>query len=120
MANVVDYFEVGSPDPEASKAFYRQMFEWEIGPPSPAAYSMVNTSAGGLWDTSAMGGEHWGIFYVHVDDVAEAVRKAQSLGAVVALPVTANPAIEFAHLIDPQGNRFGVWRPRVQGDQPSG
>jgi predicted enzyme related to lactoylglutathione lyase len=111
MSNPVDYFEIGSPDPEATRAFYQQLFDWEIGPPSPAAYSMVNATEGGLWDTSGMGGGSWGIFYVHVDDVAQAVAKALSLGARVVLPVTSNPAIEFAHLADPQGNRFGVWRP---------
>ncbi|MCZ2404048.1 VOC family protein [Paenarthrobacter sp. Z7-10] len=120
MATHVDYFEVGSPDPEVSKAFYGQLFDWEVGPPSPGAYSTVNGTAGGLWDTSAVGGGNWAIFYVHVDDVAEAVRKAESLGATVALPLTTNPAIEFAHLIDPHGNRFGVWRPRDQAEgQPS-
>ncbi len=115
MANPVDYFEVGSPDPEGTKAFYRQMFDWQIGEPSPAAYSMVNSTEGGVWDTSGMGGGNWAIFYVHVEDVAQAVEKAQSLGATVVLPVTSNPAIEFAHLSDPQGNRFGVWRPHSEG-----
>lgn len=117
MTNRVDYFEVGSPRPQVSKAFYGQLFDWKIGPPSPAAYSMVNATEGGLWDTSAVGGDSWAIFYVHVDNVAEAVQRAESLGATVALPVTSNPTIEFAHLIDPDGNRFGVWRPR---DLPTG
>lgn len=112
MNNKVDYFEIGSAEPEATKAFYGQMFDWDTGAPAPAAYSMVNATEGGIWDTSTMGGDRWAIFYVHVDDVEEAVKKAESLGATVAMPVTSNPRIEFAHLIDPQGNRFGVWRPR--------
>lgn len=114
MANKVDYFEIGSPDPEASKAFYQGLFGWQVGQPSPAKYSMINQSLGGLWDTSGMGGGHWAIFYVHVDDVKAAVSKAEELGAKVALPFTDNGAIEFAHLTDPHGNRFGVWRPKAQ------
>jgi predicted enzyme related to lactoylglutathione lyase len=31
------------------------------------------------------------------------------------VPYVDNGAIEFAHLVDPQGNRFGVWRPKQQG-----
>jgi predicted enzyme related to lactoylglutathione lyase len=62
-------------------------------------------------DPGDIGGANWTIFYVHVDDVAEAVKRAESLGAEVAIPVTAGGGIEFAHLNDPQGNRFGVWRP---------
>jgi predicted enzyme related to lactoylglutathione lyase len=30
----------------------------------------------------------------------------------VAVPLTDNGAIEFAHLVDPIGNRFGIWRPK--------
>ena len=111
MTNRVDYFEIGSPAPQASAAFYSGLFGWQIGPPSEAHYSMVDGDAGGLWDTTAMGGGSWAIFYVHVDDVAQAVQRAEELGATVALPVIDNGSITFAHLIDPLGNRFAVWRP---------
>jgi len=108
----VDYFEIGTPDAEASMAFYEDLFGWEIASePSEAGYRMVNGDEGGLWDTSTMGAANWAIFYVHVDDVDETVKRAQSLGANVEIPVTSGGGIEFAHLTDPQGNRFGVWRP---------
>ncbi len=114
MANKIDYFEIGSADPAASKAFYGTLFGWEIGPPSsPAQYSMIDEDHGGLWDTSAIGGVNWAIFYVHVDDVRAAMDQAQKLGATVAVPFTDNGGIEFAHLVDPLGNRFGVWRPKT-------
>ena len=113
MANTVDYFEIGSPDGPASKAFYATLFGWTIGPPSPANYSPINGDKGGLWDTSAIGGGSWAIFYVNVDDVAEAIAQAQELGATIAIPLTDNGVIEFAHLVDPLGNRFGVWRPKL-------
>ncbi|GAA1440396.1 VOC family protein [Leifsonia poae] len=111
MTNRIDYFEIGTPAPEATKTFYSGLFGWEIGPPSEAHYSMVDGGAGGLWDTTAMGGGSWAIFYVHVDDVADAVARAEELGATIALPVIDNGDITFAHLVDPLGNRFAVWRP---------
>jgi predicted enzyme related to lactoylglutathione lyase len=112
MSNKVDYFEIGTPDAEASRTFYAQLFGWEIASESSeAGYRMVNDGQGGLWDTSSIGAANWAIFYVHVDDVAESVRLAESLGAEVAIPLTAGGGIEFAHLKDPQGNRFGVGRP---------
>ncbi|MGO4689352.1 VOC family protein [Glaciibacter sp. 2TAF33] len=113
MPNVVDYFEVGSPDPGAARAFYSGMFDWEVGAPSPAQYSMVNGDAGGLWDTTEIGGANWAIFYVHVDDVHQAIADATRLGGTVVLPFVDNGRIEFAHLLDPFGNRFGVWRPKT-------
>ncbi|MDQ2750454.1 MAG: VOC family protein [Actinomycetota bacterium] len=113
MANEVNYFEIGSPEPEAAREFYGALFDWEVGAPSmPARYSMVNQSAGGLWDTSNLGGARYAIFYVQVEDVTAAIDRAQELGAAVVLPFIDNGRIEFAHLSDPQGNRFGVWRPK--------
>lgn len=91
MSNDVDYFEIGSPDAQASRAFYGGLFGWTFGEPSmPARYSMIENDKGGLWDTSAMGGTSRAIFYVQVDNVR----------------------IEFAHLVDPHGNRFGIWKPK--------
>jgi predicted enzyme related to lactoylglutathione lyase len=73
---------------------------------------MVDEGRGGLWDTSDLNGERWAIFYVHVEDVAAALDQAVRLGATVAIPVTDNGGIQFAHLLDPLGNRFGIWRPK--------
>jgi predicted enzyme related to lactoylglutathione lyase len=73
---------------------------------------MINGGEGGLWDTSKMGGDKWAIFYVLVDDVNEAVKQAEVRGARIAIPIVSSPVIEFAHLIDKDGNRFGVWKPK--------
>lgn len=114
MTNKIDYFEIGSPDPQASRAFYSGLFDWEIEeePDGDAPYRMVDAPNGGLWDTTDMGGPNWAIFYVHVEDVAAAVEQAVKLGATVAVPLVDNGQIYFAHLLDPQGNRFGVWHPK--------
>jgi predicted enzyme related to lactoylglutathione lyase len=114
MAATVNYFEIGSPDPDRAKAFYGSLFDWSVGEPSQAGYRTVEGDRGGLWDTSGIGGASWAIFYVQVDDVQATVTQAEGLGATVAVPFTDNGPIEFAHLIDPQGNRFGVWKPKQQ------
>jgi predicted enzyme related to lactoylglutathione lyase len=110
MANEVDYFEIGTPNPEASRAFYGGLFGWTFGEPSEQAYAMVNGTAGGLWDTSATGMGSWAVFYVHVDDVAASLAAARELGANVVVPLIDNGQITFAHLTDPDGNRFAIWR----------
>ena len=113
MANQVDYFEIGSPDPQASQAFYGGLFGWQFGEPSAAAYQMVNGTEGGLWDTSGQGGANWAIFYVHVDDVQASLDSAVALGATIAVPLVDNGRIQFAHLVDPTGNRFAIWKPNA-------
>lgn len=112
MTAEVNYFEIGTPDPDAARAFYGSLFGWTFGDASPQGYRMINTEQGGLWDTSSLSGATWAIFYVQVDDVAAAISQAESLGASVAVPLVDNGRIEFAHLVDPDGNRFGVWRPK--------
>jgi uncharacterized protein len=112
MSNIVNYFEIGSPDAGATTAFYGELFDWPIGEPSQVGYRMVDGDKGGIWDTTAIGGASWAIFYVQVDDVRAVIDKATSLGATVLVPFTDNGPLEFAHLQDPQGNRFGVWRPK--------
>jgi len=74
---------------------------------------MVDEARGGLWDTSDLGAANWAIFYVRVEDVPAALDQALRLGASVAIPFTDNGGIEFAHLLDPLGNRFGIWRPKA-------
>ena len=112
MANEVDYFEIAGPDPEGAKAFYGGLFDWTFGDASAGAYSPVNGEKGGLWDTTEMGSPSWAIFYVRVDDVATAIDTALGLGGSIAVPLVDNGTIQFAHLIDPAGRRFGVWKPK--------
>jgi len=110
MPNVVNYFEIGTPDAGATTAFFGDLFGWKID--SSGDYRMINGDKGGVWDTTSVGGGSWAIFYVQVDDVKAAIEKATGLGAEVVVPFTDNGPLEFAHLKDPQGNRFGVWRPK--------
>lgn len=64
MADNVNYFEVGSPRPEEAQRFYGGLFGWTFGAPSPVGYRMVDHDAGGLWDTTGIGGDSWAVFYV--------------------------------------------------------
>ena len=110
MPNVVNYFEIGTPDAGATTAFFVDLFGWKLD--SSGDYRMIDGDKGGVWDTTSVGGGSWAIFYVQVDDVKAAIEKATGLGAEVVVPFTDNGPLEFAHLKDPQGNRFGVWRPK--------
>lgn len=111
MPNTVNYFEIGTPDAAKTTAFYRDLFGWQIGEASDG-YGMIDGDKGGVWDTTAIGGGSWAIFYVQVDDVKGVIDKATRFGATVVVPFTDSGPLEFAHLQDPQGNRFGVWRPK--------
>jgi len=113
MTNKVDYFEIGTPDPAATKSFYEGVFGWTIeAPQGPMNYGMIDGTSGGVWDSSDTGGDNYAIFYVNVDDVQATVDRAVELGATVKVPVMDNGTILFAHLLDPLGNRIAVWHPK--------
>jgi uncharacterized protein len=80
MANTVNYFEIGTPDPAASEAFYGGLFAWNVDEPAmPARYSMIDMNKGGVWDTTEMGATNWAILYVQVEDVQATTARAQEL-----------------------------------------
>ena len=62
MSNVVNYFEIGTPDAAATTAFYGDLFGWQIGEPSDTGYRMVDGDKGGIWDSTNIGGGSWAIF----------------------------------------------------------
>mgnify|MGYP003523341615 CR=1 FL=1 len=114
MTDPVNYFEIGTPDPTATRAFFGDVFGWTFGPSELGGYGMVNSDSGeftgGLWDTTALGSPSWAIFYVEVADIQAKLDAAAAHGAQIVLPLVDNGTIQFAHLIEPSGNRFGVWQ----------
>lgn len=117
MANTVDFFEIGTANPAAVQMFYSNLFGWTMQDHPESSYTGIETAnagRGGIWDTSEQQNNgSWAIFYVHVDDVKASIAEAEKLGATVVVPYTDNGGIEFAHLEDPDGHRFGVWKPKT-------
>lgn len=113
--NTVNYFEIGTTDPQAARAFYGEVFGWTFGAANPGGYATVNENAGGLWDSSRIGGGSWAVFYVEVADIHATLAHATAAGAATVRPLVDNGVILFAHLADPAGNRFGVWQRKVAG-----
>lgn len=115
MSDPVNYFEIGTPDPDAARAFYGGVFGWTFDDAEPGGYGFIDDAKGGLWDTSTTGGGTWAVFYIHVDDVDATLAAATAGGAEVVLPLVDNGTIQFAHLTDPAGNRFGIWHRKATG-----
>jgi predicted enzyme related to lactoylglutathione lyase len=100
--------ELASSDLEASQAFYSQLFDWQIAPfeNSPTPYLAIrngDANNGGMRDVTPPGTPpHW-LVYFGVEDVAQALAKAQELGATkLAGPIDIQMA-KIAVIQDPQG-----------------
>jgi uncharacterized protein len=125
MGNPVVHFELIGPDPARLRLFYSQLFGWDGAAGAPVAerisvtteYSFITPApdappaAGGIGGGS--GFESRAIFYVGVPNVADALARAQTLGATVVLTPQRNEGgrITVAHFGDPAGNLVGLAGP---------
>jgi uncharacterized protein len=102
----VVHFEIGCRDLAATKAFYQKMFDWPIDEQNQIG------DAGLAGHLTSLGHEpyHYTLFYVQVDDVAEAVAKAQSLGGKKVVGPVKTPVGTFAWIMDTEQNMIGLWK----------
>ena len=119
MGNPVVHFEVIGKDSQVLQKFYREAFDWEIGPPMPGAnnYAMAHPHA----DHGINGGIGGGMedyaghvtFYVEVADLDDALNKIQTIGGKTMMPPDQVPGgPKIALFTDPEGHVVGL----VQND----
>ena len=110
MGAPVVHFEIYGKDAEKLRAFYTELFGWEIHADNPMNYGLVHTNAG---DEGIDGGIAEGDARVNVvmevDDLQVYLDKAVSLGGEVVTPITEIPdMVTFAEFRDPAGNVIGM------------
>lgn len=112
MGNPIVHFEIRSTDPDASRAFYGDLFGWTYPPGGFPGYTYVDsgvptgTIPGGISPTQ--GGSAMVTVFAGVADVQAALDKAVSLGGKVVQPATKAPGVTFGLFADPQGHVVGV------------
>jgi len=124
------WYELMTPDPEGSKAFYDSVVGWNIGEGVPEynGYRMIGRSDGGfaggvlpLTDEMQQHGARptW-LGYIHVPDVDGALGKIEQSGGKTLMSANDIPNVgRIAMVADPQGAPFYVMTPATQGDQQS-
>lgn len=122
--NSIGWFEIGTDDPVAAERFYGEVFGWTVShddsKSTDPAYRIFDTGdpeglRGGLFATSGKV-SNYAVFTVLVDDVEAACRRAVEAGGAVQRAPEVNPVgVTFAHLLDPAGNHFAVFRPPLGG-----
>lgn len=105
-ARPVVHWEIVARDPQRQASFYRQLFNWDIG---PGPIMQVAPGLGGP-EPGPGGhlrqGESRGVhLYVQVRDLGAALARAASLGATVtAEPFDVPDGPTLAAIDDPEGN----------------
>jgi predicted enzyme related to lactoylglutathione lyase len=112
MSHPVVHFEIRARDVDQQRAFYANLFGWQVGEPDgPTQYRMVSTGpdaiSGGMVPSANATPSL--TFYVQVEDLEGTLQRAASLGAGTTLPPTPLPnGGRFAVMRDPEGNELGL------------
>jgi hypothetical protein len=125
------WYELMSPDPEGSKAFYDSVVDWNIGEGVPEynGYRMIGRSDGGfaggllpLTDEMQQHGARpaW-LGYIYVEDVDATVALIERAGGKALMPAFEVPNVgRVAMVADPQGAPFYIMKPIPPANDPEG
>ena len=113
MGNPVVHFEIGGLDADRTRAFYAELFDWDVrGDPSGSALVDTRSEAGirgGIMQTPPQA-RPYVTFYVGVDDLAKYLTRAEELGGSKVLdPMEVGRIGAFAMFADPDGNLVGLF-----------
>jgi predicted enzyme related to lactoylglutathione lyase len=114
MGQPVTWFEVLGRDREKLQGFYSGLFDWKIDDSAEMKYGMVqpeNGIPGGVGESPDGGAGHV-TFYVSVDDVNAAAKKAEELGGTTVMAATDLPQVTIALIADPEGHVVGLMKMR--------
>ncbi|MCM1971493.1 VOC family protein [Streptomyces sp. G1] len=112
------WFEIGTNDPEVTKEFYGRAFGWRFekddsagGKPYFNIFTGNEWPSGGMYDHCGPGGGgDYAMPSFVVTDVPDTVARAAETGATIEHGPDGNPdGLVFARLVDPRGNRFGLF-----------
>jgi uncharacterized protein len=112
MSHPIVHAEIRSSDPDATRAFFGELFGWKYPNEGDLpGYTFVDTGVPDALYTAIgplQGGSDMVTFFVGVEDMATAVADASRLGGrIVQEPVTV-PGVSFALIADPQGHVVGL------------
>ena len=114
MGQAVVHFEVIGKDGDKLRAFYGELFDWQLEQAPGMDYTMINVgegTGGGIFNTAGMPVPPSWLAYVGVDDVEAYTEKAKSLGAeVMAGPKQVGEMGKLTIFKDPVGAVFAIWQ----------
>jgi uncharacterized protein len=120
MTGEICWTELATPNAKAAKDFYGKTFGWqfsdqEMGDMTYTVIKFNNKDLGGIWSIPK-GQEkeippHW-MTYILVDNIEEALKKAQKNGAKVMKPTTevGENFGKLAVIVDPTGAHIALWQ----------
>jgi predicted enzyme related to lactoylglutathione lyase len=111
VAHPVIHAEIRSADPDATRAFFGELFGWTYSDGAFPGYSFVDTGVEGAIPTAIgplQGGSDSVLFFIGVQDVDATLERAEELGGTIVQPTQTVPGVSFGVFADAQGHVVGV------------
>ena len=111
MAHPVIHAEIRSADPDATRAFFAELFGWTYSDGAYPGYTFVDTGVEGAIPTAIsplQGDRDAVLFFIGVQDVEATLTRAEELGGRIVQPAQQVPGVTFGVFADPLGHTVGV------------
>ena len=112
MPHPVIHTEIRSADPDATRAFFAELFGWKVASEGAVpGYTFIDTGVEGapyLAISPRQGAVDEVLFFVGVEDVDATLKRAEELGGTIIQPAQHVPGTSFGVFEDAQGHRVGV------------
>ena len=112
MAHPVVHAEIRSVDPDATRAFFAELFGWKVASEGAfPGYTFIDTGVQTgpyVAISPRQAAEDEVLFFVAVDDVEATLSKAEALGGKIVQPAQQVPGTSFGVFEDAHGHRVGV------------
>ena len=112
MPHPVIHTEIRSTDPDATRAFFADLFGWTVSSEGAVpGYTFIDTGVEGgpyVAISPRQGDEDEVLFFVGVQDVAATLLKAEELGGTIVQPAQQVPGTSFGVFADSLGHKVGV------------
>ncbi|HEX3461832.1 MAG TPA: VOC family protein [Acidimicrobiales bacterium] len=112
MPHPVIHAEIRSDDPDATRRFYADLFDWKVASEGALpGFTFIDTGVEAspyVAISPRQTGEDEVLFFVGVEDVAATLKKAEQLGGTIVQPVQQVPGTSFGVFADAQGHKVGV------------
>jgi uncharacterized protein len=111
MAHPVIHAEIRSQDPDATRAFFAELFGWTYSDGAFPGYTFVDPGVDGALPTAIgplQGGGDTALFFVGVEDVEATLERAEQLGGKTIQRAQNVPGVTFGVFADTQGHVVGV------------
>jgi predicted enzyme related to lactoylglutathione lyase len=107
----VIHAEIRSADPDATRAFFADLFGWTYSDGAYPGYTFVDTGVEGAIPTAIsplQGDTDAVLFFIGVQDVEATLARAEELGGKIVQPAQQVPGVTFGVFADAQGHLVGV------------